>query len=214
MVQSDVPDAARLGAQWVTADRYEYGRSFELYSKCADGTAVQRRGVARGRHGVLLWRDVDQEAVEAELLRLFSDDDEAVRQEASKAALDEKVLAAPVGPRLALAYVESDAFLDHPERLALTLERDGVDLSAYTDVVLAVASRFSEELAPRTRDMTSRLAGAGDRLSLVLLRLYDTALKAGDRGTAEKCLDAWDTLLERQVGRSESHLDHYDPPPA
>lgn len=214
MVQSNVPDAARLGAQWVTADHYEYGRSSELYSKCVDGTAVQRGGVARGLHGVLLWRDVDQEAVEAELLRLFSDDDEAVRQEASKAALDEKVLAAPVGPRLALAYVESDAFLDHPERLALTLERDGVDLSAYTDVVLAVASRFSEELAPRTRDMTSRLAGAGDRLSLVLLRLYDTALKAGDRGTAEKCLDAWDTLLERQVGRSESHLDHYDPPPA
>lgn len=208
MAESDDAKVAEHGARWITAEHFQReGACAEVYQRCAAGAEPQRVGVVKTLCHLLLDEHSDRSAVESALRESFNDPSDAVTGAVDDVFRMDGVLASDAGPRLASAYVASPAFLHHPAALVWPLAHDKVDLAPYADVVLAIADRFARELAPHTRSIQQHLGLAGRDLSALLLRLYDSALKHGNRALAESCLDRWDGLLESRVGDAEASLE-------
>lgn len=208
MAGSDDPKVAEHGARWIAAEYFQRkGACAEAYQRCAAGAEPQRAGVVKTLCHLLLDEHSDRAAVEAALREYFNDPSDAVTGAVDDVFRTDGVLASDAGPRLARDYVASPAFLHHPEAVVWPLAHDKVDLAPYAEVVLAIAERFARELAPHTRSIQQHLGLAGRDLSALLLRLYDSALKHGDRALAESCLDRWDGLLENRVGHAEAGLE-------
>jgi len=208
MAASDDPKVAEHGARWIAAEHFQRGGVCgDAYRRCAGGAEPQRVGVVKTLCHLLLDEHSDRSAVESALREFFNDDSDAVIAAVDDVFRRDGVLASDAGQRLAGAYVASPAFLHHPEALVWPLAHDKVDLAPYAEVVLAIAERFARELAGHTRSIQQHLGLAGRDLSALLLRLYDSALKHGDRALAESCLDRWDGLLQSRVGDAESSLE-------
>ncbi len=207
MVHSDHGEVAERGAGWATAQFLQCeGANQDLHAACLGGSESQRVGVANALCRLLVAEEVDSDAAAGVLIGLFGDPAESVRRAAGQVLRGEDTLSHPVGPRVALAYVGSPAFLDHPEALVWPLENQPLELIPFARVVLRLADRFADELADDTRSIQNRLGMAGGDLSSLLLRLYDQATKQADHELAERCLDRWDKLLERRVGYAERSL--------
>jgi hypothetical protein len=208
MGESDDPKVAEYGARWITAEHFQRGGACgDAYRRCAAGAEPQRVGVVQTLCHLLLDEHSDRSAVESALRGYFNDTSDAVTVAVDDVFRTDGVLASDAGPRLANAYVRSPAFLHHPEALVWPLAHDKVDLTPYAEVVQAIAERFAQELAPHTRSIQQNLGLAGRDLSAMLLRLYDSAQKRGDRELAESCLDRWDALLANRVGDAEKSLE-------
>ncbi|MEM9167041.1 MAG: hypothetical protein AAGB48_08445 [Planctomycetota bacterium] len=207
MVGSSIESVSQQGAHWITAERLQFGTSKGTWRTAVQGPVVQRKAIAETLSQLVTDEASDSQSAEAHLIKLFDDPDEAVRAAASYVFRRDDVLDSSVGQRLATAFVRSAAFIDNSEDLICPLSREAVDLLAYTDVVLASADRLASELAEESRSMQHRLGMAGRKQSSLLLRLYDSAIKADQPELASRCLDRWDYLLERRVGQAETHLE-------
>lgn len=200
---------AKQGAQWITAERFQFKTCEDAYLKCRHGNAVQRQGVAEMLIQLVCDELVDGDAVEAELTTLFDDPHEQVRAAAAGVFRIDGVLQSDLGARLADAFVRSTAFVENSEDLIWPVSHKAIDLVKYKTAVFASVDRFAAELAEHTRSMRNRMGMAGRELSALLLRLYDAATKLGDRVLANQCLDRWDALLENRVGDSDAHLESW-----
>lgn len=207
MVGSSIESVSQRGAHWVAVERLQYGTSKAAWRLALQGSAVLRKAVAETLGQLVTDEASDSQSAESHLIKLFDDPDKTVRAAASNVFRRDEVLDSSVGQRLATAFVRSAAFIDNSEDLIWPLSREAVDLLAYTEVVLASADRLASELAEESRSMQHRLGMAGREQSSLLLRLYDSAIKADDPELASQCLDRWDYLLERRVGQAETHLE-------
>ncbi|MDQ7012446.1 MAG: hypothetical protein Q9O74_00955 [Planctomycetota bacterium] len=210
IARSSIPKVSKQGASWVAAEFHQRdGACRDTYLHCLAGDEHQRLGVASTLCELVLDELVNSVTVSEKLRIVFDDPSEAVRSAACDVFRNDDVLSSPVGPALATAYVASASFLEHPERLIISLANDGVDLAPYREIVLGIADRFAVELAAETRSIQNRLGRAGADVAKLLLRLYDSARKHSLPELAEHCLDRWDTLLRQRVGAAESHLETY-----
>lgn len=209
MARSTEPEVAKLGAQWVTAERFQFGKCRREYRRCRTGTEMQRRGIAEMLVHLVGDDHSDRAAVEADLVRLFDDPSESVRAAASDVFRTHGVLKSEVGVRLASKFVPSLAFAENAQDLIWSLSHEAVDLVKYSSVIFASADRFATELAEQARSMQNRSGMSGRELSSLLLRLYDASTKQGNRDLGSQCLDRWDNMLRSRVGESDIQLDSY-----
>lgn len=209
MARSPEPEVAKQGAHWVTAERFQFRACKGEYRRCRTGSEIHRQGIAEMLVNLVQDDHTDRPAAEADLVRLFDDPSESVRAAAANVFRADGILQSDVGVRLASAFVRSAAFAENTEDLIWPVSHDAVDLVRYSAVIFASVDRFAAELAEQTRNIQNRLGMAGRQLSALLLRLYDAAIKLGDRDLANQCLDRWDALLRNRVGDADAHLDTY-----
>lgn len=209
MIASSIESVSQQGAHWVAAEHLQFGTSKGAWRLALQGSVVLRKAIAETLGQLVTDEASDSQSAESHLIKLFDDPDEAVRGAASNIFRRDEVLNSNVGQRLATAFVRSAAFIDNSEDLIWPLSSEAVDLLAYTEVVLASADRLASELAEESRSMQHRLGMAGREQSSLLLRLYDSAIKADDPELASQCLDRWDALLNNRVGQAETHLEAF-----
>jgi hypothetical protein len=141
---------------------------------------------------------------------LLHNSDEAVELEVARLLREQEILGSPEGPVLAEAYVRSAAMQNDPGDLFYGLRNFTGSLVPYAPVFVIAVQQLSGDLAPATRDFSSRLSGAVRFLPELLLRLYEQAEGPELRPVRNMCLDAWDSLLRGQVGLSWDVLSKLD----
>jgi hypothetical protein len=138
------------------------------------------------------------------LERLFSDDDETVRDAATQwcrsvdaAQLDEL-------RDLVAAYIESRAYSDGEAALLWVLDESP---AAISDLGLRAVERFVNAHGPEIGDIRTRSAGTARTASKLAFRAYTSADSAPMRARA---LDVIDQLLEARVSQMGSLVQRFD----
>ncbi len=209
MVESDNEEAAKMGAFWATAGQIGEGFYGELAVRCLDGSEAHRQGAAKAM-AQLLRRPESKQAALSGLLDLLHNSDEAAENEAADLLRQEEILESPDGPVLAGAYIRSSAMEDDPRDLFYGLGNFTGSLVPYASVLQEAVQRLGGNLAPATRDFSSKLSGAARLLPEILLRLYEQAEGQDLISVRNACLDAWDSLLRHQVGSNWDVLRRID----
>lgn len=199
MVASDNEKAAERGAFWAAAGQFGESLYGDLATRCLAGTEAQRKGVAKAL-AKLLDRPESKQTALRELVALLHSSDEAANYEVAGLLREEAILGSPEGPMLAEAYIRSSAMEDDPGDLFYGLKNFSGSLVPYAPTLLTAVERLGGDLAPATRDLSTRLSGAVRLLPEILLRLYEQAEGPESRQVRKTCLDAWDSLLRGQVG--------------
>jgi len=209
MIESENEKAAEIGAFWATAGKVGEGLYGNLAARCLTGSESHRKGAARAM-AQLLQRPESKPAALQGLLDLLHNSDEAADNEVADLLREEEILGSPEGPVLAEAYIRSPAMEDDPGDLFYGLKNFTGSLVPYASILLAAVQRLGGDLAPATRDLSTRLSGAVRFLPEILLRLYEQAEGPELRAVRNTCLDAWDSLLRGQVGLSWDVLRRLD----
>lgn len=102
---------------------------------------------------------------------------------------NKEVFSLPNACGIVARYIKSKAFADDPS-----------SLTPFSELILMICEVFSSSLRDAARDMSTRIAGDARTIPPMLLRLYEQAYGKGDTQTLQRCLDAWDLLLENRVG--------------
>lgn len=209
MIGSDNEKVVEIGAFWVTAGQLGEGLYGGLAARCLAGNEAHRRGAAKAMVQ-LLWRPESKQRALRGLLDLLHHSDEAAGKEVAHLLREEEILASPEGSRLAEAYVQSSAMENNPGGLFYGLRNFTGSLVPYASILLKAVQRLGGDLAPATRDFSTRLSGAVRFLPEILLRLYEQAEDPKLGSVRKTCLDAWDSLLRGQVGVSWDVLRRLD----
>lgn len=209
MGESSDAAVAEWGAAWATACWLDGNDFKESVRVCCSGSKPQRLGVV----GTTVQYFAAGKAVESTipvLIRAFSDSERDVRSRAAHLFYRDGVFDMADSPRLAGEFVESPSFADSPDSLLHPLSEHTGEITRYASVVLAAADIISGPLAEDTRNTSTRTAFAGNEVSTLLLRLYETAYGSHDRKLQDDCLDRWDRMLENRVGMTRDHLKQLD----
>ena len=209
MIESDKPKVVERGAFWATVGQLGEGLYGELAARCLAGSKAHRKGAAKAM-AQLLGRPESKELALRGLENLLQQRDEAAGHEIASLLREEEILSSSEGPVLAEVYVRSSALEHNPGDLFYALRNFSGSLIPYAPTLLAAVQRLGGDLAPATRDQSTRLSGAVRFLPEVLLRLYEQAEGPELRQIRNVCLDAWDALLRGQVGLSWDVLRKLD----
>jgi len=209
MIGSENEKAAEMAAFWVTAGKVGEGLYSNLAARCPTGSEAHQKGAARAM-AQLLYRSESKQAALDSLLALLRDSNKAAGSEVADLLREEEILGSPEGPVLAEAFIRSPAIESDPGDFFYGLKNFSGSLVPYAPVLLAAIERLGGDLAPVTRDLSTRLSGAVRFLPEILLRLYEQAEGPELRPVRNTCLDAWDSLLRGQVGLSWDVLRRLD----
>lgn len=197
MIASDVPAAAQLGAECVTAAWLFDGRLEELFRLCQSGNPAQRRGVVAVAVVACSDDEPPAEAI-ATLMPLFGDRDVEVSNTAARVFSRARFLERASTPQVAAEYARTGAFLKDPDALIDPLAEDLAQAPRFGDAIAVVARRLGE--LPREKipwDLESKL-------TTLILAVYE---RTDDHTAKEACLDAFDALLRASSPRIQKYLD-------
>jgi hypothetical protein len=170
----------------------------QALDSCRRGTPAQRRGVAAAAAHNIKDRRLTSGCAEL-LLDLIDDPDEGVQEALAAFLQDPKGLDTPEVVTVARRFAAGPGFARHPIWLVEALLRREASLVPVADLVFAVSERLTGDLAPATRDPSSRHTHEFHRFVPVVLRLYEQAEQVKDRELRRRCLDWWDRLLDARV---------------
>jgi hypothetical protein len=192
------PEVAKAGAGWAALLSVKWGRAHDVYEGALAGTTACRAGVAETLSHLISRSDRPPQFVAA-LAGLFDDPDREVRRIATavfhQGRFDSLCLL-----DLARHHVASRAFLDDPAPLIRSLERFAGPLRPYADVLFAAAHTLAGPLAEQARSMAFAAGLTVKLIASLLLRLYEQSQDSRDARLQERCMDAWDALLEARGG--------------
>jgi NACHT domain-containing protein len=209
MIESENEKAAEMGAFWATAGKVGEGLYGNLAARCLTGSKAHRKGAAEAM-AQLLHRPESKQAALDGLLALLRDSNKAADSQVVDLLREEEILGSPEGPVLAEAYIRSSAFEDDPGDFFYGLKHFSGLLVPYAHILLEALQRLGGDLAPATRDLSTRLSRAVRFLPEILLRLHEQAEGPELRPVRNTCLDAWDSLLRGQVGLNWDVLRRLD----
>ncbi len=202
MALSDIPEVAQEGALEVAA-RWLFGQHFESeLQTCMSGTTPQRRGIAQIAAEFVSKPEYFSEC-EPWVRQLMDDPDKDVRGELHRLARSREILLTDRGIDLVRRFVKSLAFADDPTGLLYGLDEHSGDLIPFSDVLFSAVEQFVGPLLEDSRDMRTAVQLDVSHLNRLLLRLYEQAESAGERGIISGCLDAWDVMFEKRVGGAQ-----------
>lgn len=211
MIESDSEKTAEMGAFWVTAGQIGEGLYGDLAARCVIGSEAHRKGTAEAMAQLLQRPEPEsKQAALRGLLDLLHSSDKAADSKVADLLREEEILESPEGPVLAEAYIRSSAMDDDPGDLFYGLQHFSGSLVPYAHILFAAVQRLGGDLAPATRDLSTKLSGAVSSLPELLLRLYEEAEDPHLRSVRKACLDAWDSLLRNRVGWSWDVLHRLD----
>lgn len=183
-----------LAALWIMQAVGQADRVLQL----AKGTRSQRKGVAGLAAALVCEPDHFERAVPI-LLPLMDDEEEKVRKVAQPYLREVDLLAIPGMPAFLRKYADTKAFCDDPFSLLHALNAQPGSLHELADVVFQVCQVFAGPLAEQSRTFAGRIGHEAATVVSLLLRLYEQT-RESHQDLHAKCLDAWDLLLENQVG--------------
>ncbi|WP_431924208.1 hypothetical protein [Micromonospora wenchangensis] len=122
-----------------------------------------------------------------QLIRLFNDEDSAVRKAAAHALRSVNDLPPLTAEELITAFVASDAYDEHAEELFIALD-DSTQL--LPPAALPACERAVATAGRELGDIRTARAAMSNHIINVVLRVY----RQGDRGARERCLDVIDGL--------------------
>ncbi|MEV5694271.1 ATP-binding protein [Micromonospora globbae] len=124
-----------------------------------------------------------------QLIRLFNDEDSAVREAAAHALRSVNDLPPSMAEALITAFVASVAYEKHAEELFIALDNSTQLLPT---AALPACERAVETAGRELGDIRTARAAMSNRIINVVLRLY----RQGNRCTRERCLDVIDGLVD------------------
>ena len=209
MCRSENLKVAEEGAMEATARWLFHGVFSDLVQACRSGTEPQRIGVASVAAEFV--RDVQYaDRCWPILLELCNDPSSEVREKASQALHDERVLGTATSPESLQTFVGTQAFEDDPDCLIDALQDHPGSLIPFADLVCDTVTKSIEIIRDPDRKPDRRIPMIDRHLSTVLLRLYE---QAGDTEHAiirDRCLDMFDELLQYRIASAKSLLDDLD----
>jgi hypothetical protein len=208
MASSTLPDVAEAGAVWATLTRLLTGACGVTFEQCLAGSGAQRRGVAQA-----LAHNLDDERIAPkcrELLpQFFEDEDRKVRDAAAIVVRRDTDWSNKTNAELLHKHFSSRAFLDAPRTALWWLESFGGDLVPLAEPIFAACENATQGMAERLSDGGPDFTSALEKLSVLLLRLYGQTRET-DSIIRRRCLDSWDSILQRSGWLSPTILQNLD----
>jgi hypothetical protein len=199
MVESAQEDVSELGAYWAAGCYYSKGFYGDLAKTCRKGAVPQRKGFAKALAD-LTKIDECRDAALKILPDFFNDSDKSVSNQAAHVFYrNPDLLEYQAGPPLALNLVRSNAFQLDPSDLLRPLVQYSGSLLPYAEVMSAVVAAAAGPLASLIGNIQTRHAVVAHMLPNLLLRLYQEAEGQKNAAVRNRCLDAWDLLLQSQI---------------
>jgi len=205
MARSRIEKVAERGAAWITACWLDGENVNELVELCETGTKAQRVGVVDAVSEYYA-TGLSMEKAGPIVQRFFDDRERDVRCRAARVFRWGKALEHKQMPELAMGFVRTRSYLDDPSELFYPLSEYTGHLSRYAQTILCAGEMLASSWLVELRHLQHRHAFRGDKLSVLLLRLYQHAYDSKDTALQSRCLDCWDTLLRNRVGMTETHL--------
>ena len=227
MKDSDHGTLREKGVQWITSEWLQYGNFHKEVALCIGGDSEMRKGMAtvvsgrwsdvsnpirnekltsRNRFGILRPIGVWDNFSAFDLLRrLFDDDEKEVQEIAARAMRDSGILLHPSGLKLAKYFVASKAFLHSLDDLTHALKEMHDNLIPFSGLIFAICDRLRELKADGESEYDNPSMADRD-IPDILLRVYHQSRTEKQKALHEKCLDAWDKMLESNFGNCASQL--------
>jgi hypothetical protein len=199
MIDSQVPAASQLGAEFATAAWFYDNNLEDLFLRCEMGTAPQRLGVARVAAAACSEDEAPKAKTFGVLLNSLRDMDATVGEAATEVFLNDDFLSRAFAPEVAAAYARSGAFTARPETLVRALARNLLQAERYLEAIGVMAVRFGELTGPKLP------WSLDSELTTLILALYESTEAAKIR---EACLDAFDALLRVSSPRIQHYLEN------
>ena len=102
-------------------------------------------------------------------------------------------------PEFLKMYAVSRAFTYEPSHFFHRVEEHVGSLVPFKDGILTSLRTFTDKHADASRDMRTKYALSGTNIAPLLLRLCEQTATPDHEPTHQRCLDAWDHLLEKRV---------------
>ena len=203
MLASSDADVTAAGARQVCIASLEVAEARSLAEGCISGTEAQRVGAAEVYSANLQtarYRLVCEDA----LARLFDDESEKVRSEASKCFY--RFGGDQIGQYAGLieAFIQSVAFAAEHRQLIRALKRTTAELP---DVTILACERFLDIVGAAAADIRTGAAGLVDDVVQILVRTYN---QSRIPKTQARCLDLFDRMAQLGVYGVDRALDQYE----
>lgn len=198
MLDSKIEEAVQLSSEMITYYSQSYGEPYLAdLPKLLRGNVPQRKGAARALKN-LVRENLHGNGPRNLIEEFFNDEDESVRQMASKLYRQDEFLNTQENIPLTLKYIGSRAFEGSENYFFYTLEKYQGDVVRFKDLILSGCSRYL--------DSPEALAAGYQRhyddklVSGLLIRLFEQSFS--DKDLQNRCLDMWDKFFEKNVGRA------------
>jgi hypothetical protein len=209
MIDSGHPETAAAGAAHATMlwlSRNEMGEEVAL---CRAGSSERRRGVALSASDLARNEEYSRKALEL-LTPLLDDEDEKVRKNCDRIFHMGNILEREEIRPFLESYVRSRCFLGNQWVLLHAFALHAGSLLPLTDLLMSLIDVCAGPLLNESRDPSTRTAHQVSELGPLLLRLYEQTKDNRASGTHQRCLNAWDLMLERRVGMTRELMKSID----
>jgi hypothetical protein len=205
MVAAPLKEVAEKGAAWITLAWIHKGYCGERVATLAKADVSHRKGVAEALAQQL--PRVKCRSEEFDLLEsLLNDENDGVRTAASNVFGQADVFKSEAAVEIAKSFVTSRAAHPNLVHFLMGLKAYRGSIIAFADSILTITEVFSLS-ASRSADGAALLRPwDSTTYAEILLRLYEQA--EDDRPLRNRCLNAWDWMLEHRIGYDVlNHLD-------
>lgn len=203
MLASGEVNVATAGARQACVASLVVEGARPLAERCLSGTEAQRIGAAEVYAANLRtarYRSVCEDA----LTRLFDDESEKVRSEASKCfyRFEGEKLGQYAG--LIEDFILSTAFATEHRQLIHALKRTTAELPEAT---VSACARFLDLVGQEAADIRTASAGLADNVVQLLMRAYNQSRSSE---TQARCLDLFDRMAQLGMYGVDRALDQYE----
>jgi len=108
------------------------------------------------------------------------------------------------------AYIRSRTFVGNQWVLMHAFATYTGSLLPMADLLMIIIKICAGPLLDASRDASSGTAHQVSEIGPLLVRLYEQAEGSGRSDIQQRCLDAWDVLLERRVGIARQLMTSID----
>lgn len=192
MLNSENAEVAIMGARQICLTSLVQEAAQPIAESCLSGTLEQRKGVAE-----IYAANVNEAAYrrycEERLVRLFNDDNEAVRSEAARCFRTFE--ASEIGDQISLieAFVQSPTFVTEHGHVIDALRKSTATLP---DITYLVCERFLDIAGADAADIRTRSAVEAEHISQLIVRLYS---QSRNDEMQTRCLNLIDHMTQLHI---------------
>jgi hypothetical protein len=195
MAESSHPSVSTLGSSWITIGWLWDQAARSKIDLLRNGRPAQKLGVARAAANNCAGPRLATKCAEL-LSGLVADSADGVQEAVSEFLREDDALRCFELRKVTVDFVASPAFLRQPSWLVRALRSYPESLTPLAPIVETVCRQLTVATSPVAQDASSSTSFDLQEFVPILLRLYEQAEQAGDRGLRTTCLNWWDNLIE------------------
>ena len=206
MLRSELPEISEIGARLASlAVLYHHDEAENLVEEALRGNPSQRLGVAKIASANIGQADFRQWS-EQQLLRLFNDSDEKVRQEATMCFRSRSLEGQSLESykNLIVRFCDSAAYRENSSSILYALKESSHRLPGITHVV---CEKFLEQFSDEARDIRTGRAADVPYVAKLVVRTYHQ--HQNDKW-ASRCLDLIDLMCLERMSDISRNLSEYE----